>query len=134
MRERVVTMYYCGFCKKKGQRRHVMVRHEQTCMRNPLRQCGMCKAQYVEGTIAKLVDLLMSEGLVGLRSAVDDCPSCTVIAVNAALKAFHDKEPLVAVSESPAWYKEAVGYDYAGDKQQWWHEVNREQAAVYYGC
>lgn len=40
-----VTVYGCGFCKKKLFRKHAMVKHEEFCTRNPknFAMCSGCK-------------------------------------------------------------------------------------------
>jgi hypothetical protein len=30
-----ITLYKCGFCKKKMQRKHAMIKHEEHCSKNP---------------------------------------------------------------------------------------------------
>lgn len=45
MYKRIKTIYYCGFCKKKGLMSHHIVKHESHCSLNPNRRCKVCQFQ-----------------------------------------------------------------------------------------
>ena len=98
MRSRIVTVYYCGFCKKKLFVRSAMERHEKHCTANPDRVCLMCDmAQICQKPIAELLAIVApskhgdnSEGYLPdghtyrnrlqfdkeLRAATEGCPAC----------------------------------------------------------
>ena len=42
MHSKTVKMYYCDFCKKRGQRAYYMRKHEEHCTLNPNRVCNVC--------------------------------------------------------------------------------------------
>lgn len=62
MKTKKVNRYYCDYCGKSGGAAGHMRRHEERCMLNPQRICGMCRfaefAEFAPKPLAELVALL----------------------------------------------------------------------------
>lgn len=125
MREKTVRMFYCDHCPKKGQRRDVIAKHEASCVRNPLRTCGMCGVQYDEHTVGTLA-ATAKEGLDALRTHCEECPTCMVIGVNTAMRDTFAGGPLSG-DHLPDWYEELSQFDYKQARASWWARVNEEK-------
>lgn len=70
-------MYYCDFCRKRGQRSDVIRKHESRCTGNPDRYCGFCGR---EGDTDEIKEVAML-GLDMLREFVFNCPACMLVGV-----------------------------------------------------
>lgn len=101
MRSRIVTRYYCDFCKKAGFVRKWIVKHERACTANPNRICGVCEmmdfspeplAQLIELTKFLAVPLAVGAegdglltldigGLNTVRVVAGGCPACVLAAL-----------------------------------------------------
>ena len=75
MRSKTVTMYYCDFCKKRGQSRYHIIEHEKHCTGNPERTCQMCGDTGVREITEIVPYLIPADG--ALRSKYMAMDSCT---------------------------------------------------------
>jgi len=88
MRVKKVNRYYCDHCKKAGCQKAAMVRHEESCTRNPNRECRFCALHETwvgeyqhQRTLPELIAILQAGGLDKLRDASGQCPGCTFAAI-----------------------------------------------------
>ena len=50
MKEQQVKIYRCDFCKKKGFRKHLIIRHELFCSNNPVNRVACTGCKHLENT------------------------------------------------------------------------------------
>lgn len=130
MRDRIVRMFYCEHCQKKGQRRDVIAKHETRCTRNPLRLCGVCGVQYEAGT-REALKVAAEGGIDALRRHAEGCPVCMVIGVNAALA---DMTPEYAddCNGVPVPLRNSLAFElhtwaFRDELASWWAEKNGDR-------
>jgi hypothetical protein len=132
MHERTVRMFYCDFCKKRGQSSYHMKRHEAHCTGNPARVCGVCGAG--PSMVANLV-VAARDGINVLREAADGCPACMLAGVRALQRELGKPELdehghlLNPLPDSLSMWK------YKDESESYWAQRNSEERreAVYYG-
>jgi len=136
MRRKQVWRYYCEYCGKGGCSASHMQKHEDHCISNPNRECGMCGCgPENQAKLRELIPLLPPEhelywgegwsceeeeaiteslnaALPAIREAVANCPLCIL----AALKQ----------TDVPAHF--ATDFDYQRERLEWWRIVNDEAA------
>lgn len=79
MKRKSVFKFACEHCNRISDVESVILDHEQRCIRNPERVCGMCREaglQQVERF--DLLTALANRGLDGLRDAAHGCPACVL--------------------------------------------------------
>lgn len=83
MKTRSVTRHWCDHCSKGGFTRPAMAKHEQRCVKNADRVCGMCAyAKLEQQPTPKLINALRSEaGWEALVILVSECPACLLTAL-----------------------------------------------------
>lgn len=127
MRTKRVNRYYCDFCKKAGQARHTILKHESRCTLNPNRTCGVCEMLADLRTVAQrpMAELLAAlpewdrgvgqwsetqpdVDLPALRAVANNCPACILAALR------QKGIPVPAVS----------GFDFDAEMKAIWNEIN----------
>ena len=74
--------YYCDHCKKVGGHRHVIERHESSCVRNPNRICRMCQMMDVTQQPTEALRVaLRNGGVASVREVAQGCPACILAAI-----------------------------------------------------
>ena len=128
MTPKVVTLWYCGFCKKKTFMKYAMDRHERHCTANPDRICLMCEmAQICQQPMADLLKILepsrygdSSEGYLPdghtyrnrlqfdkeLRVATEGCPACILAALRQVQPPAEVDMDFKWKEESDAWVRD----------------------------
>lgn len=77
MKSRTVTMHYCEFCKRKGQRSKLVAKHEAECFFNPERVCRLCADDQLEQKpLAELITTYRELGGAALATMAEGCPAC----------------------------------------------------------
>ena len=124
MRTKRVNRYYCDFCRKAGQSKRHLAKHERRCTLNPARECGVCKMlDLAQRPMADLVRLLpewngprspddvpdYDAALPALREACGNCPACI----------------LAAVRQSGA---SLLSFDFTTEMKAVWDEINEAKA------
>jgi len=78
MKVRRVTRFGCDYCSKGFWRRSLALGHEERCLRNPERVCGLClRNNLPQKTLTELVELL---DLGPETLAEQTCPMCALAA------------------------------------------------------
>jgi hypothetical protein len=114
MKTKRVLRYYCDHCKKGGQRKDCIARHEIRCIRNPLRICGFCIHDGRQsGNLEQLIAALIDEGLDALREKANNCPGCILAAI-AQSKILHKGDD----EDGPVW----IDFDYKKAVEEFWDE------------
>lgn len=137
MRTKRVNRYYCDFCKKAGQSKFHMAKHEERCTLNPCRVCRMCElSQGEQKPMAELLALLpelqtepeissedghayfhpdqtgdVNDALKALRKATGNCPVCILAALR------QKKLPVYA----------ATDFDFAAEMKATWDTINANE-------
>lgn len=112
MRQVKVWRYYCDFCKKGGCGKAAMVKHEKRCVKNPDRECGMCRVSH-GGNNSEMAELTAAAGisLARLREVSDSCPACMLAGiVQANLPDEHECHQFDFKAERDAFWKDR-GHD-----------------------
>ena len=106
MRTKFVKRYFCDHCSKGLSRKPAMERHEESCIRNPQRYCGLCNDQPTDALpTIELIKHLEAGGLEQLRKAADGCPACIL----AALVQYREANP------DEGW----IDFDYRKERGEW---------------
>lgn len=62
MKKKLVTRYYCEFCKKANCCAPAMTKHERACTGNPNRICGMCRVtEHPQADLKDIIDALETD-------------------------------------------------------------------------
>lgn len=123
MRQKKVWRYYCDHCKKAGQRKDLILKHEIGCTRNPDRVCGMCKHRGAEQKpLALLTEALEAGGIDGLREEAACCPACML----AACMKVNGPGPYCP-DEGPRFW-----FDFKAALADHWREMNESREGDYY--
>lgn len=144
MRVKRVNRYYCDFCDKGGYSAGHMKKHELHCTANPDRTCRMCKAlDQNQPDLKPAIELLPDPGklktnysdefgewtrydgllealkvaLPKIRDILDECPVCMYSALR--------RRGLFADGQLYGLVREA-GFDFKGELQATWAEINDE--------
>lgn len=141
MRTKRVNRYYCDFCKKAGQSKPSMERHESGCTLNPNRVCRVCKMdrpEFARGEarqrpIAELLALLPAHSelfeVEGDYANGYFPPSATPV-VNAALPALREACGncpaciLAALRQAKIPVPVATDFDFTAEMKKCWDSVN----------
>lgn len=112
MRTKRVLRYFCDHCKKGGQSKHHMARHESRCTRNPIRVCGFClQVDRETPSMANLI-LALRGGIENLREVSENCPGCILSAI--IQSGF--QEPPSEENPNGVWYD----FKYKEEVKQFW--------------
>lgn len=124
MRQKRVWRYYCDHCNKGGCGKAAMVRHEQHCIKNPVRDCRMCDAGDVgKHQMPELIQAYADGGLRALREVAEGCPACMLAAV-----------VQYRITPGPGYGDDGEEFfDYKDECVSWWSSVN-ENRREWMGC
>jgi len=103
VKTKLVKRHYCDHCKKGGQSKYCMARHERTCVWNPQRACVFCSKP--ETTVAELIEAL-NDGLPALEQKAAMCPACMLAAIVQSRKSINED----------TW---VAGFDYKKQASAW---------------
>ena len=115
--------YYCEYCGKGGGSAYHMARHEKACTANPHRECGLCReAELEQQPMEDLVTALLchdhdyDKGLVVLREAAQNCPSCIL----AAIRQSKVQRPYMGEDDEGVH----VNFDFKAEQAEFWNSIN----------
>jgi hypothetical protein len=118
MRTKRVNRYYCDFCRKAGQSKHHLQKHESRCTLNPNRVCGVCKMlERHTRPMAELIALLPAWNDPQTPDDVPDinnCPACI----------------LAAIRQSGAAVWAAGDFDFTKEMKVIWDDINEKRVGV----
>lgn len=115
MRSRVVTRYYCDFCKKAGLSSFHMRNHEARCTANTARVCRMhkhCKQPQVP--VSEMIMAATVGGIDALRKSAGGCPACILAALRQGELSRHERGPAQIV------------FDFKAEMAAFWAARNEE--------
>ncbi len=83
MRRKQVWRYWCDHCSKGGCSGGHIAKHERRCIKNPQRECGMCKhaGDVEQSPMVELMAALDNGGLELLTDTAEQCPACILAAI-----------------------------------------------------
>lgn len=127
MKIKRVNRYYCDFCRKAGQAKYWIAKHERGCTANPNRVCCLCEhAEKQQKPIAELVACVSAEkaelGIPDVRALSDNCPACILAAI---------RQSGILLTEGPDGYPISVPFDFKAEMEQFWVAQNAKEEILY---
>lgn len=116
MKQKRVWRYYCDHCRKGGCGKAAMLKHERHCIRNPQRECRMCKHVHEDETakVSELVEAAQDD-LNKLREVSHGCPVCM----------------LAGIVNCKEMADSCCMFDFKAEQAQVWNEINSTDAERY---
>ena len=126
MRTKRVNRYYCDFCRKAGQSKYWISKHERGCTANPGRICGLCEhSENEQKPIAELVACISAAkddcGIKDVSELSNHCPACTLAAI---------RQSGILKVEGGDGFPISVPYDFKADMARFWSEQNDAKVEI----
>ena len=115
-----VNRYYCEFCRKGGQVKHCIQKHENGCTANPNRACGMClHAGLTQRPMAELTKPVAEGkwGIEELHKATEGCPACMLAAIRQS-----------GINKDASYEEPGLWFDFKAAAADWWTQQANDRA------